>query len=51
MINSKGRKAKIRNKKPSADYSGLSWKELVVLASERGVYKFGMKKPDVLAAL
>lgn len=51
MIHSKGRKAKLRNKKPSADYSALSWRELVALASERGLYKIGMKKADVLAAL
>lgn len=51
MIHSKGRKAKLRAKKPSADYSALSWRELVALASERGVYKIGMNKNTVLAAL
>lgn len=51
MIHSKGRKAKLRNKKPSADYSALSWRELVALASRRGIYKFGMNKDDLLAAL
>lgn len=51
MIHSKGRKAKLRNKKSKADYSALSWRDLVALASSRGVYKFGMKKPEVLAAL
>lgn len=51
MIHSKGRKSKIRNKKSKADYSELPWRELVALASARGLYKIGMKKADVLAAL
>jgi len=53
VIHSKGRKAKLRNKnqKLSTDYSTLSWRELVALASRRRVYKFGMNKDDLLAAL
>lgn len=39
------------NKSRGGDFSGLSWRELVKLASSRGVYKVGMNKAAVLAAL
>jgi len=29
----------------------MAWRELVKLAASRGVYKVGMKKADILAAL
>ena len=39
------------NKSRAVNFSGLSWRELVKLASGRGLYRVGMNKVEVLAAL
>jgi len=54
MIHSKGRKAKLRNKKPVVvNLSGLPWREneLIALAKDRGVYQQGMIRAELIAAL